>query len=141
MPALGIASDANSVTCPERNVVADPSAKEAAWQTWRGAGLDSIEMVLRGANHLSFDQDISRSATGDAYLQVSGQMTASWFTAHLEGERSGLVDLLGPSLYGAPRADRLSSQFHSAAFVPSLGFDCDQLEVAGCVMPRRHPKP
>jgi hypothetical protein len=132
VPALGLASDDNAVTCPERNVMPDPEAKKAGWSKWRAAGLSSMELVLRGANHLSFDQDFSRTFTGEAYLQLTGELTQAWFDTYLGGDRSGLDRLLGADLFGAPRGEQLSTQFHSAAYVPDLGIDCARFELVGC---------
>jgi hypothetical protein len=136
VPALGLASDDNSVTCPERNVLPDPYAKEAAWNKWRAAGLDALELVLKGTNHLSFDQDGSRTFTGDAHLQLIGELTQSWFDAYLLGRTAALEQLLGVDLFGVGRSAQLSTQFHSGAFVPALGLNCDRFEQVTTCPPR-----
>lgn len=132
VPAMGLASDDDSVTCPERAVVADPDAKEAAWKTWRAAGIDAMELALRDANHLSFDQDISRSATGDAHLHDVGVLTTAWFDRYLL-HRMDPHALFSGTLAGQPRAALLSASFYSAAFVPDLDLDCLRFEdVSAC---------
>jgi len=132
VPAMGLASDQESVTCPERNVVHDPDAKEAAWSKWRAAGLDSIELALGGTDHLSFDQDISRTYKGDAHLHDIGLLTLAWFDRYLLG-RGEPHTLFDGTLAGQPRAAMLSASFHSAAFVPDLGIDCPRFEdMASC---------
>jgi hypothetical protein len=131
VPAMGIASDTTAVTCPERNVVRDADAKKAAWSQWRHAGLPVIELVLRGADHLSFDQDISRMLTGESYLHLTGELTQRWFDGYLNGDPTALPSLLGPDLFGAPRDEQLSTQFRSAAFVPGV-VDCADFTLAAC---------
>jgi hypothetical protein len=128
VPALGLASDDNAVTCPERNVIADPDAKEAAWSKWRDLGIEAMELVVRGTNHLSFDQDISRAATGDAHLELIGQLTRAWFDHSLSAESSALGELVGADLFGQPRPAQLSAEFHSGAFIPELGLTCAHFE-------------
>ena len=134
VPALGLASDQQSVTCPERNVVADPDAKEAAWRVWRAAGIDSVELPLRDTDHLSFDQDASRTIKGDAHLHDIGLLTLVWFDRYLVHHRSP-QSLFGPTLVGRPRADVLSAQFHAGAFIPDLGLDCAHFEDAAACPP------
>jgi len=133
VPSLGMASDDNSVTCPERNLVADPSEKEAAWTAWRAAGLDTMELVLAGTNHLSFDQDASRTFTHDAHLELIGEIAKAWLDTYLGGDPTAIGALTGPALFGAPRGSQLSTQLHSAAYLPQLGIDCPTFETtAGC---------
>jgi predicted dienelactone hydrolase len=129
VPAMGLASDDESVTCPERNVVHDADAKKAAWSTWRAAGIDSLELVLRDANHLSFDQDGSRTVTGDAHLHDAGALTLAWLDRYLQKHPDSSA-LFGTTLVGQPRAAMLSASFHSGAFVPDLPVDCPQFEDA-----------
>lgn len=130
VPALGLASDDNAVTCPERNVVADPYEKEAAWTDWRGAGLDTMELVLAGTNHLSFDQDASRTLTGDAHLALIGAITKAWFDAFLRSDPTALPALIGPDLFGAARSSQLSQQLHSAAYLSQFALNCTDFENA-----------
>jgi hypothetical protein len=130
-PAMGLASDDNAVTCPERNVVADPDAKKAAWSKWRAAHLPTMELVLKDANHFSFDQDISRTITGESYLHLISYATQAWFDRYLAGKSSAMRRLLGPNLLDAPRGPQLSTQFHSAAYVPDRAVDCPDFET-GC---------
>lgn len=131
VPALGLASDDNAVTCPERNVIPDPDAKKAAWSKWRAAGLPSFELVLRGANHLSFDQDASRTLTGEAYLQLVAELTGAWFDAYLGRSPAALRRLTGASLFGVPRDEQLSTQFRSAAYLPGR-LDCADFTTKAC---------
>jgi hypothetical protein len=137
VPSLGMASDDNAVTCPERAALPDPSEKEAAWSVWRHAGLDSVEFVLGGTNHLSFDQDVSRTVTGDAHLQLIGEITKAWFDAFLRGKGSALAALIGPQLFGAARSSQLSAQLHSAVYLPDRGLDCPTFETASTCAARR----
>jgi hypothetical protein len=134
VPAMGLASDDDSVTCPERAVVADPDAKEAAWTKWRAAGIDSVELVLRDANHLSFDQDISRSLTGDAHLHDVGALTLAWFDRYLQHHMDP-HPLFAGTLAGQPRAALLSGSFHSAAYVPDLPLTCTRFEDTSACRP------
>lgn len=132
-PALGLASDDNAVTCPERNVLADPYEKEAAWSAWRSARIDTMELIPAGTNHLSFDEDASRTVTGDAHLQLIGELTKAWFDRYLGGDARGLASLVGPNLFGAARAAQLSTQLHSAAYLPEIHLNCPVFEAAsGC---------
>lgn len=128
-PAMGIASDDRAVTSPE---CGDPDIKKAAWAKWRAAGLPSVELVLRDANHFSFDQDISREVTGEAYLHLIGYVTQAWFDRYLRGDKNAMKRLLGPALLDAGRDEQLSTQFHSAAFVPDRHVDCGDFSVAAC---------
>jgi hypothetical protein len=130
--ALGLASDDNAVTCPERNVLADHDAKKAAWSKWMSAGVPSIELVLKGSNHFSFDQDIGRMATTDSYLHLIAQSTEAWFDRYLNGRRSGVERLLEADLFGAPRDSQLSNAFRSAAYVPDIGKVCSDFTTAQC---------
>ena len=138
VPAMGLASDDNSVTCPERTVISDPDAKEAAWSKWRAGKIDSMELVLAGTNHLSFDEDASRTATGDEYLQLIGDLTRTWFDHYLAGDTQAIDRLLEANLFGAPRPTQLSSHFHSGAWLSEIPLDCTHFEdPAACPPPSR----
>jgi len=101
---------------------------------WRAAGIDSLELALRDANHLSFDQDVTRTATGDAHLHDVGVLTAAWLDRYLL-HRGDPHPLFGSALVARPRADVLSTSFHSGAYVPDLGIDCAHFEDAAACPP------
>jgi dienelactone hydrolase len=118
VPAMGQASEACGILPPE--------AKKTAYERWRAAGLPTMELVFRGAEHIDWHQ--ARDANGfggnESQLRLFEHYQRAWFDRFLRGDTSADARLLAPSVDGVPRAALLSEQFLSAAFLPDLGIDC-----------------
>ncbi len=98
-PALGFAEDEPCDGLPE---VFDPSIKLGGWNAWRGYGMPSMEVVLRGIEHDDFAGEIG----GNQVWADLDHYTASWFQRWLAGGIFQTGALLTETLNGRPNRAR-----------------------------------
>jgi dienelactone hydrolase len=131
-PGLGLAMDATSYSCSST----DPDVKKAAWSSWRAAGKPTVEVVVKGTNHLSFAQTSVTSANDGAQLHVSAYFARAWFDRWLRQDGTATARLFDPRAeLGVSRDQLLSTAFRSAAYLPDRGVDCPDLAEARCSLP------
>jgi pimeloyl-ACP methyl ester carboxylesterase len=132
VPGLGIGSETG---CKD-----DPSLtdKLAGYHAWRVAGLPTMEVVLAHSTHGWFSGGGSQTDVDHLnQLKASGYYMRAWFDRWLKGHHGADDRLLSSMPMGIPIDDLLTAKsppahpkaFHSAAFLPALNFDCENLRV------------
>jgi hypothetical protein len=122
VPALGEASDRVGTTTPTNR---DPEQKKTAFAQWRAGAVPSMEVVFRGATH--FDWAQTRTADKERSLYAFEWYTRAWFDLWLRGDGGAVDRLMASSVGDVPRAELLSAQFRSAAYLPGSSIDCADL--------------
>jgi hypothetical protein len=131
-PGLGLAMDSTSYSCSST----DPDVKKAAWSRWRAAGLPTVEVVVKGTNHLSFAQSSVTAADDGAQLHVPAYLARAWFDRWLRQDGTATARLFDPRAeLGAGRDAFLSTAFRSAAYLPDRGVDCPDFAEGQCSLP------
>jgi pimeloyl-ACP methyl ester carboxylesterase len=110
VPALGFASDA---PCASRPDYAPADLKELGFNHWRAAHVPSMELVMRGFQHVSF----STLGSDRQHRSVAYYMDA-WLDLWVERHHAALSTLLAHRVDGTPAQDLLSTRFDSGAFLP-----------------------
>ena len=132
-PAMGLAEDAPAATCPANT---DPAQKETAWGNWVNYGIDSMEIDVRGTNHLTFAQLGSATEPGQEQdLQIFSFYTAAWFDKYLKGDPLAVSDLTSATVVGQPRDAVLSLTYLSGAYLPSQNLNCVNFTTETCPSP------
>jgi hypothetical protein len=123
VPALGFASDAPCVNTPSNT---DPDLKKPGYDWWRSFKQPTMELVLRGFAHPSF----SDGGT-DGQLQIVAHSMVAWLQRYELGQTAAQAALLSQHPLGPSSTvdDLLSTQFHSAVFMPGV-IDCPILSTA-----------
>jgi len=121
-PAMGINSEYFFNPQPMQ-AAPDPHADDAAFRQLRAAGVDTMQVALRGSTHLEYSYVpyiLPASRLGE---RVAFYYTLAWFDRYLRGDRSATERLT------ATRFDK-SSDVHSIGAGP---FDPQQAAAAGNV--------
>jgi dienelactone hydrolase len=130
VPALGEASE----TCSS---LVGPDAKKTGYELWRKHGIPAMEVVFAGTQHTDWAQEDNvpgTAATGtQQQLHDFEYYTRAWFDLYLRHNTAAAATLLASTVNGRPRDQVISSRDHSAAYLPELGVDCEDLRA--CAMP------
>ncbi|MEQ7125213.1 hypothetical protein ABN034_11895 [Actinopolymorpha sp. B11F2] len=131
-PAMSLNSDGGRPFC----LTGDPEYQRwAGFEPWRAAGVASMLVPIRDAEHMDFAQqagpgqiDLGLPATGsEAELEVFAYYTRAWFDRYLAGDSGATDRLVAPRVDGRPRDQVLSTWLPSAAYLPQDGIDCPGL--------------
>lgn len=122
VPSLGEASDARGTSEPTNS---SAGQKETAYDVWRTAGMPTMEVVFKGAEHDDWAQSGTTTAAGEAELEEFEYYTGAWFDRWLLGDTTADQRLLAKTVDGEPLSTVLSSTFTSGAFFD--GTDCENL--------------
>jgi len=124
VPALGEASE----TCSQ---FVGPDAKKTGYELWRKHGIPAMEVVFAGTQHTDWAQEDNvpgTAATGtEQQLHEFEYYTRAWFDLFLRHDNRAAATLLAGSVNGRPRGEVISSRDRSAAYLPGLGIDCENL--------------
>lgn len=131
VPAMGQASDA-APGCDPTNT--DPDLKKTAYKKWREAGQPSMQLVFKDAAHADWSQT---SSADPELLRVFEYYTRAWFDLFLKHDNSARARLLSRKVFDKTAEDIMSVDFRSAAFLPAVPLDCDDLR-QGCPEGRVH---
>lgn len=131
VPAMGHASDAPG-TCDPDNT--DPDLKKTAYKKWREAGQPSMQLVFKDAVHGDWSQT---SSADPELLRLFEYYTRAWFDLFLKQDNSARARLLARKTLDKTAEDIMSADFRSAAFLPAVPLDCDDLR-QGCPGGRVH---
>ncbi|UJA18832.1 hypothetical protein HJD18_00515 [Thermoleophilia bacterium SCSIO 60948] len=109
-PALGLAQDA---PCKARPRFQPRDLKQFGFDHWREQGVASMELVLRGFDHVEFG-----NAGSDRQRRLVAHYTGLWFDRWLADDPEAESRLLAPRAVGLPVEAMLSRRFDSAAYLP-----------------------
>ena len=138
VPALGISNDYGLTPTPFTEDP-DPQAKNAAFAAYRAAGVDSMQVNIRGGTHYESSY-IPNPAFGATLrgIDLVGWYTTAWFDKYVKGDPTADARLLSDRWLDDPRSAEVdpagdgnvfSSYFRSAVDVG--GFECEDMR-AGC---------
>jgi dienelactone hydrolase len=105
VPALGMSNDYGFWTQPT-DTAPNAEAKVGGFKTLAAAGVDTAEVVLRGATHLEYTYIplvLPASRLGE---RMASYYTVAWFDRYLKGDASGYTRLVATAFDGS--ADRVS---------------------------------
>lgn len=111
VPALGFASD---TACDVEPTDTRPDIKLSGFSRWYHAAVPAVELPLAGYGHFDY------AAIGHRLIPV-GTFTLAWFNGWLDGQSGALGAFTACHLDGLATPATLSSTFHSAVYLPSLG--------------------
>lgn len=122
VPAMGLHSGHSTLKPYDTN----PDIKSYAYFPWKAAGQPVMTLNLEGVHHGDYGQDAFTEAGSprDVILRKVQHYTLAWFDQYLRGDRTAMDRLLVEEVGGQDRASRLSAQYTSKAFLPSIGLDC-----------------
>jgi hypothetical protein len=125
VPALGFASDMPCLDTPSNT---DPDLKLEGYDWWREYKQPAMELVLRGFHHTDF----SDGGT-NAQLKIVAHYMFAWIERYQLGVAAAQATLLDKHPFSPtqPIDDLLSTEFHSAVFMPGV-IDCPLLS-ASCL--------
>jgi alpha-beta hydrolase superfamily lysophospholipase len=105
VPALGMSADYYLTPTPYTSDP-NPEAKNGGFAAWRRAGLDSMELTVRGGTHYEWSY-ISNPAFGASLrgIDMAGWYTTAWFDKYVKGDPTADRRLLS----GRWRADALEA--------------------------------
>jgi dienelactone hydrolase len=88
IPALGFSNDYGLTPTPFTSDP-DPEAKNAAFETYRRAGVDAMQLNIRGGTHYEYSY-IPNPAFGATLrgVDLAAWYTTAWFDKYLKGRRS-----------------------------------------------------
>jgi dienelactone hydrolase len=130
VPAMGQASEYSSGLKAGHPIVLDdptavdpnPEWKKTAYEVWRAAGVDTMQLTFRDSVHGSWAQGPWTTASEafspgqfSAMAQSFEYYTRAWFDRWLKGQTSAKSTLLATSFNGTTRDAVLSDIYHSAA--------------------------
>lgn len=113
VPALGISNDYGFWTQPT-DTPPNREAKVSGFKTLVAAGVDSAEVVLRGATHLEYtyiDAVLPASRLGE---RMASYYTVAWFDRYLKGDASAFDRLVATSFDGSADAVSIGAGDFSA---------------------------
>jgi hypothetical protein len=122
VPAMGQASDGAGYTDPGNK---DPEKKKVAYDLWRDAGIEAMELVFEGAGHGNW----GNSQDDPVVLAVNAHYVTAWFDRWLKHDPTATDRLLQDPVQGVGRLALLDDTYHSAVALD--GIDCPDLR-AGC---------
>lgn len=112
-PALGLSNDYGFWTEPNLEPP-DAGAKLGGFEQLAGAGVDSAEIVLRGATHLEYSYIpvvLPASRLGE---RIASYYTVAWFDRYLKGDASGFDRLTAAAFDGSADASSIGAGDYSA---------------------------
>jgi hypothetical protein len=145
VPALGMSADYGLVVYPHASDP-DPESRNGGFADWRRAGVDTMQVNVRGGSH--FEWSYSPSPALPASLRgidMAAWYTTAWFDKYVKGDRTAdrrlltrrwLADPVDVGLQPAEKGNLLSFYLRSRAFFTRGGRGggrvvCDDLR-AGC---------
>jgi dienelactone hydrolase len=99
-PALGLSNDYGFWTQPTETPP-NPEAKQNGFKLLAAAGVDSAEIVLRGATHLEYSYIpvvLPASRLGE---RMASYYTVAWFDRYLKGDAGGFARLVAAAFDGS----------------------------------------
>jgi dienelactone hydrolase len=138
VPALGISNDYGLTPTPFTEDP-DPQGKNAAFAAYRAAGVDTMQVNIRGGTHYESSY-IPNPAFGATLRGIDfvGWYTTAWFDKYVKGDATAGARLLSDRWIDDPREAEVdpsgdgnvfSSYFRSAVDIG--GFECEDMR-AGC---------
>jgi dienelactone hydrolase len=112
-PAIGISNDYGFWMQPT-NTPPDPLAKQGGYQTLAAAGIDTQEVVLRGATHLEYTYIplvLPASRLGERF---ASHYTVAWFDRYLKGDPAAYNRLTATEFDGGADATSIGAGDFSA---------------------------
>jgi dienelactone hydrolase len=108
VPAIGISNDYGFWTQPT-DTPPNREAKVGGFKSLVAAGVDSAEVVLRGATHLEYtyiDAVLPASRLGE---RMASYYTVAWFDQYLKGDASAFDRLVATSFDGSADASSIGA--------------------------------
>jgi len=124
VPALGFASDAQCLD--QANMPLDPEEKKPGYDWWMSNKQPTMELVLHDFAH----PDFSDGGT-NAQLKIVAHYMLAWLARYEFNQSAATAVLLSKHPFGPASSvdDILSTQFHSAVFMPGV-IDCPIMSTA-----------
>jgi dienelactone hydrolase len=116
VPALGINAEYFFNPTPT-NDRPDPDAKNEAFRTWRKAGVDAMQVALRGSTHMEFCYIPVLLPASHSGERIAMYYTLAWFDRYVRGDRRATKRLTAYAFDES--ADR--SAIGAGAWVAPLG--------------------
>ncbi len=132
VPAMGQASDAPG-GCTQDT---DPEVKKTGYNTWRNAGISSMQIVVQGKAHADWAQSLVADASSESpkskELQLFQHYTRAWFDLWLKQDPRAIAALTASQVFENTLQTIYSVDFRSALFLPNAGIDCPDILSGGC---------
>lgn len=104
VPALGMSADYGLVPTPKGSDP-DPEDRNGGFETWRSAGVDAMQVNIRGGSHYEWSYSPSIAFIPPATLRgidMSAWYTAAWFDRYVKGDETADARLLTDRWHADP---------------------------------------